>query len=456
MASLPPGPRDKLFGLSFARRLQREPLEFLTRLGREYGDVARLSMGPVCVYLVNHPDLIRGVLLTKARSFRKLERIKRVFRAIDGNGLILSEGDFWVRQRRLVQPAFQPRRMGRYAEIVVEYTRRLLERWQSHATLDVAAEMTQLTCAIIARLLFDVELTGKAAELGRAVHTISKAGTTELGAFFNLPDWLPLPEKRRKRWAIGTLDAVIRDVLRRRRESGDDKGDLLSMLLLAVDEEGDGTGMTDEQARDEAMTLFNAGHDTTAAALAWTWYLVATHPEVEARLREEAESVLGSRDPTYDDVSKLKYAEMVVKESMRLYPPTWGLFGREAVEDLTLGPYHVPKGTWAYIFPWVTHRDGRFFENPESFDPERFAPGRVENIPQYAYVPFGAGPHVCIGKGLAMTEMTLIVPMVIRQFRLELPAEETVEPEPLLSLRPKGGLRLTVTRRKSSTVPAQA
>jgi cytochrome P450 len=452
MHRFPPGPKGSFFGLSLARQFQRNPLELIRRIGFEYGDMAGFRMGPVRACLINHPDLIREVLVTKARQFRKVERIKGPLRSIDGNGLIISEGDFWARQRRLVQFAFHPRHMPRYADITVEYAHRMLDRWQNECRLDINSQMTQLTCAIIARLLFNVELTGKAAELGKAIHALSEIAVGEMGAFVNLPDWLPLPEKRRKRWAIGALDAVIRDVIRERRASGEDKGDLLSKLLLAVDEESDGTGMTDEQARDEAITLFNAGHDTTAAGLAWTWYAIAKHPEVQSRLRDEVESVVGNRRARFDDLARLTYTEMVVKESLRFYPPTWALFTRETVEEVEMNGYLLPRGTWVYIFPWVTQHDPRFFENPESFDPERFAPERVEQIPQHAYVPFGAGPHVCIGKGLATMEMILIVASVISRYHVELPPGEVVEPEPFLSLRPKGGLQMNVVRTETAAV----
>jgi cytochrome P450 len=313
--------------------------------------------------------------------------------------------------------------------------------------LDVAQAMTQLTLSIIARTLFDVEVSGQAAELGAAVRVLAEELLKDLSSFLLLPDWLPLPGKLRKRRALRTLDNLIWGIIRQRRASGVDKGDLLSMLLLAVDEESDGTGMTDRQVRDEALTLFNAGHDSTAAGLAWVWYLIARHPEVEARLLAEVRDVLGERTATYEDVARLRYLEMVLKESLRLYPPTVALFIREALEPVELGGYPVAKGDWVYLFPWVTQRDGRFFEEPEKFDPERFAPGRAEKIPQYAYFPFGGGPHVCIGNTFAQMEMALIVATVQQQYRLELaPDQGPVEPELHVAIRPRGGLRVRLAR----------
>jgi cytochrome P450 len=424
-----------------------DPLDFITEVGRDYGNLAYFRMGPVRAYLVNHPDLIREVLVTKGRQFQKEPHSLDTLRQVDGEGLVITEGEKWLRQRRLLQPAFHQRRMGPYAEAIVERTQHMLADWQPGQTLNIVDEMTHLTLEIIAKVFYDTALTGRAAQLGEAVRVLSQAFYKEVSGLVRLPDWLPLPAKRRKRWAIATLDTLIREIIRERRASGKDHGDLLSMLLLAVDEEGDGTGMSDEQARDEAVTMFNAGHDSTAAALAWIWYLVARHPEVEERLVEERDRVLGSRAATADDLPNLAYIEWVVRESLRLYPPVWALFARVPQTDVELGGYMISAGSWVYIFPWVTQRDARFFENPERFDPERFAPGRVETIPQYAWIPFGGGPHVCIGQTLATSEMVLIVATVLQKFRLRFAPDQPREvvPEPLLAIRPKDGLRMTLT-----------
>jgi cytochrome P450 len=448
MTPYPDGPRDGLLGLTLARRLGRDPLGVVTEIGRTYGDIAYLRMGPIRAYFLNSPQLIRELLLTKNKSFRKVPWLTRPLTKIDGNGLVLSEGDFWLRQRRLVQPAFSTRRFDGYAQATVDFTRRMLDRWTAGSTFDMAAEMTHLTLEIIAKTLFDVELAGQVAQLGEAVHTISETFVREVSSPVRLPDWLPLPGKRRWRRAARMLDDLIWNIIRERRASGRDHGDLLSMLLLAVDEEGDGRGMTDVQARDEAITLFNAGHDSTAAALAWIWYLVARHPDVENKLIEEIDGAVGGRAPAYGDVAQLPYTEMVVKEAMRLYPPTWSLFPREALADVEMGGYTIARGSWVYAYPWVTQRDGRFFDDPEKFDPQRFAPGRIESIPPYAYFPFGAGPRVCIGNTFATMEMVLIIACVLQRFRVHLAADQgAVEPEALISIRPKGGLRVSLERR---------
>jgi cytochrome P450 len=405
-------------------------------------------MGPLRSYVLNEPRLIHELLVTKHKFFRRPPLMMRPLAKIDGQGLVLSEGELWRRQRRLVQPAFSTRRFDRYADITVDYTRRMLARWAQGGELNIADEMTRLTLEIIAMTLFGSELAGQTTQLGAAVRIFSEQYVREAGNPFHWPDWMPLPAQRAKRQAIAMLDQMIRGIIRQRRATGEDRGDLLSMLLLAVDEEGDGRGMSDQQARDEAMTLFNAGHDSTAAALAWTWYLVARHPEVQVRLAAEADAVLAGRPATYADVAELSYTQMVVKESLRLYPPTWSLLPREATTSVEIGDYTIPPKAWVYVFPWVTQRDPRFFENPLQFDPERFSPQRVERIPKDAYLPFGGGPRVCIGAAFATMEMVLIVASVLAQFRLRLAAgQPDAEPEALIAIRPRGGVRLSIERR---------
>jgi cytochrome P450 len=456
MRRYPPGPKAHFFGIALSKRFRERTLEFLVEVGRIGGDLGHFAIGPIHFYLVNHPDLIREVLVTKAKLFPKLRKTTDVIRQVEGNGIVVTEGDFWLRQRRLVQPAFAPARLARYADLMVEYTNRALERWGDGAVVDMAGEMRQLTLAIIARTLFDVELTGKAANLDEAGQVLGEVLPREMSAPIRLPDWLPLPGKARKRWAIRVFDELIWDVIRQRRASGEDMGDLLSMLLKAVDAEGDGTGMTDTQARDEAMSLFHAGHETAASGLSWLWYVLVRQPEVASRVVAEVDAVLNGRTARMADLSSLAYTQMVVKETLRLYPPVYILFGREAAAEVELGGYPIPKGAWVHLSPFVTQRDPRFFPDPEKFDPERFAPGHVEQIKPHAYFPFGAGPHVCIGNTFALVEMTLITATVLRRFRLEFAPDQPadVEPHALLALRPKGGLRLRIASRTARLVPA--
>jgi cytochrome P450 len=450
MSRHPPGPKDWLLGFGNVNRLRKDPLRYILDWGRTYGDIARfrVPLPPFSIWLVNHPDLIRETLIAKAKSFRKLKNQTRVLKQITGGGLLASEGDLWLRQRRLVQPAFHASRMSRYAQVVVACTRRMLDGWHSGMLLDMPESMRQLTLAIIAKALFGVELSGKAARLSDVSRILTETIFREVLSLIRMPDWLPLPRKRRKRWALQTLDGLIADIIRDRRASGEDKGDLLSMLLSAVDDEGDSRGMSDQQARDEATSLFLAGHDTVAIALAWAWHAIARHNEVEARLLHEVDTVLGERPATAEDVPRLPYTGMVVKESLRLYPPVWGLTIREASSDVEVGGYEIAKGSWLFHSPYVTHRDPRFFECPDQFNPERFAPDRAEQLPPYAYFPFGAGPHACIGNTFAMMEMTLIVPTILQQFRVALaPGQGEVVPESNIVLRPKGGVCMTVSKR---------
>lgn len=449
MQRYPAGPRDYFFGATLASQFRKRPLEFISDVGRTYGDLASFRMGPLRVYFVNQPQLIREVLITRHKIFKRPAWLTRPLVKVDGQGLVLTEGALWQRQRRLVQPAFAARRFDSYAQVTVDFTRRMTERWAGRQQLDIAEAMTRLTLEIIGKTLFGVDVSNQAEQLGEAVRVISQTFVREAGLPFQLPDWLPLPSKRRFRRAAATLDELVWSMIRQRRASGRDEGDLLSMLLLAVDEEGDGAGMSDQQARDEALTLFNAGHDSTAAGLSWLWYLVAQHPVVEARMVEEVDQVLAGRAAAYADVARLPYTEMVVKETLRLMPPTWALFAREAIGPTELGGYTLPRGSWVYIFPYVTQRDPRFFEHPEKFDPERFSPNHIDKIPQCAYIPFGAGPRACIASAFATMEMVLIAATVLQRYRIKLAADQPpVVPEPLISMRPQGGLRVALTRRQ--------
>jgi cytochrome P450 len=456
VAKRPPGPNDYLFGVRLGPRLNRDPLNFLTQWHRDYGDIVYVRFGPYRTYWIYHPDLVRDTLVAKAKLFRRLGRQVDVLRQWNGDSLVTSEGDAWLRQRRLVQPAFQTSRFGTYGATMVAAAGRLADRWAQSDVQQVEMNeaMTGLTLEIIAATMFGVNVTEETRKLGEAVAILSERATREVGQPFTLPLWLPLPSNRRKHWAMDYLDATIRRFIRERRASGQDKGDLLSMLLHAVDEEGDGRGMTDEQVRNQAMTLLLAGHDTTAGTLSWVWYFLAAHPDVEARAVDELEQALQGRLPTAADLPKLGQLERVVKETLRLYPQAYALFARVAAEDVPLGDYVIPKGGMVYAVPYVTQRDPRWFPDPEKFDPDRFSDERHEQLPTYAYFPFGAGPRACIGAAFATMEMVLTTATLLQRYRLALaPGQGRPEPLPLFSLRPKGGVRLTLTRR---TTPALA
>ena len=427
--------------------MRRDPLAFLTRVAREHGDVARFRMGPVELHLLNRPEWIRDVLVTRAASFHKgrgLERAKRLL----GEGLLTSEDPVHLRQRRMMQPAFHAQRIAGYAGAMAALADRSTERWSAGQVRDVALEMTRLTLAIVGRTLFDADVESEADEIGAALTTaLGLFGRTFTLPYFELLDRLPLPMNRRFDRAKARIDATIaRLIAERRRAPGG--ADLLSLLVSASDTEGDGGGMTDAQVRDEAITIFLAGHETTANALAWTWYLLARNPDAEARLHAEVDAVLGGRSPTAADLPRLPWTEMVLAESMRLFPPAW-IIGRRAIEPQEIGGFDVPRGSIVVVSQWVTHRDPRWFPDPERFDPERFRASAKEARPRFAYFPFGGGPRVCIGEGFAWMEGILVLAAIARRWRLRLAPDQDIVPAPSITLRPRDGIRMVLERRGS-------
>jgi cytochrome P450 len=420
MRAYPPGPRDGLYGITFYRPLNSDPLGFAVKVAQEHGDFTYVPVGWVNLYFVNRPELIREVLSTKVKSFRKLGRQMRSLRKIEGDGLVASDGETWARHRPVVQGSFHARHFRRYADIIVEYTRRRLEGWVPGSSFDMATEMNELALEIIAKLVFDVDVSGEAARLRDAVHVFRNDMQREVSGPVVLPDWLPLPSKVRQRRAVRIVDDLSWKQIRERRAGGVEKSDILAQMLAAATAVHPGSPVSDAEIRDEAATLFVAGHDTTSAALAWFWYLLSQYPEVERRVVAEVDAVLGDRPATNEDVPRLRYLEMVIRESMRLYPVAGFLFGREAIEDVELGGYTLPRGSWVFIAPYIVHRDDRLFPNPEVFDPERFAPGRIDEIAPYAFIPFGGGPRICIGNSLAMTQIALLTATVLQRFHVAL------------------------------------
>lgn len=445
-ALLPPGPKTVMPG-GHLWPFRREPLQFLTGLARDYGDIAHFRIGPAHLYLFSHPDLVRDVLVARHDHFikgRGLQRSKRLL----GEGLLTNEGEAYRRQRRLAQPAFHRGRITTYADAMVERAVRTRERWRAGATIDVAQEMSRLTLAIVGKTLFNSDTESDADEVGAAMVEIMKMFNLMWLPYIELLDKLPLPHARRFQRARDRLDAIIYRMIDHHRRLGSDQGDLLSMLLIAQDEETGGGGMTDEQLRDEAMTIFLAGHETTANWLVWTWYLLSQHPDVEARLHDEIDATLtDGRAPTIEDIPRLTYTEMVLAEAMRLYPPAWTL-GRQAIKDYEINGYLIERGSTILISQYVMHHHPRYFPDPERFDPERFTSEARESRPQFAYFPFGGGPRRCIGEGFALMEGTLLLATLAARFRLRLAPGHAVELYPRVTLRPKHGMRMTVEERQ--------
>ncbi|MGA2419285.1 MAG: cytochrome P450 [Candidatus Acidiferrum sp.] len=435
---IPPGP-DSAKQKKFSGQLgmvRRDPLGFFTHCARTYGDITAMRYFNFHVFFINHPDYIEDVLVNNARKFHK-GRALQANKGVFGEGLLTSEGSFWLRQRRLAQPAFHRARIAAYAETMVRYTERLLETWHDGEERDLHEEMLRVTLQIVGKTLFDADVAGDAREVGQSLELLLEL-SANFGRDIFIPRWLPTPQNIRKARAIRKLDKIIYRIIAERRRSRHDTGDLLSMLLAARDE--DGSRMTDQQLRDESITLFLAGHETTANALSWTWWLLAQNPAAEKRLHAELDAVLGRRAPTFDDVAKLKYTENVLTESLRLYPPAWGT-ARVAIEDHEIGGYKVPKGTGVSLAQWVMHRDPRWFDAPEEFRPERWEDGLAKRLPRFAYFPFGGGPRQCIGNTFALMEATLVLATIAQRYRFRLVPGHAVVPLASITLRPRHGIR---------------
>jgi cytochrome P450 len=438
-AVMPPGPKGRFLSGHLAD-LRRDALAFYTRCAREYGDVVSVRIGWKRAYLVNHPDLIEQVLVTDARNFTKHFGL-RMNGLLLGNGLLTSEGDFWLRQRRLIQPAFLRERVAGYGPDMVALAARMVSSWHDGENRDVHADMTRLTLEIAAKTMFGVDFTDREGPaMSSALADIADTFRRRFYSLFRMPVLVPTPANLRLRRAVRRLDDILFGLIEQRKHGGD-RADLLSILLRA---HGEGNErMTDRQLRDEAMTLFLAGHDTTALTLSWGLYLLAQHPEVTDRLTAELRDVLGGRPPAVADLPRLRYTDMVVHEVMRLYSAAY-IVGRRSIGPCALGDYQLPAGSTVLVSQWVMHRDPRFWEEPESFRPERWADGSAQRVPKFAYFPFGGGPRVCIGSSFAMLEAVLVLATVVQRFRFtRLPGPE-VRPRPTITLRPDGAIELVL------------
>lgn len=406
----------------------------------------QIRIGRERIVLLRHPDDINRMLVTAQRCFvkgRALERVKTLL----GEGLLTSEGEAHLRQRRLLQPAFHRDRITAYGAVMVREAERVAERWVEGATLDVHEAMMRLTRDIAGKTLFSLDVGEDPGGVEDAISLSLKTYRLAVLPLGALVLWLPLPWVRRAERARERLKEWLMDTIRRRREEGRDRGDVLSVLLQA--QEDGREGLTDQQVRDEMVTLLMAGHETTAVALSWTWYLLAQHPDVQARLYAELDTVLAGRRPTAEDVGQLIYTRMVLAESMRLYPPAW-ILERRAVTDVELRGYHVPAGSLVFASQYLVHRDVRWYPDPERFDPERWRPGQQERRPRFAYFPFGAGTRVCIGEQFAWLEGVLVLATFAQRWCLNQDPAHVVAVEPLVTLRPKFGMWMRVARPRRS------
>ncbi|HLL05122.1 MAG TPA: cytochrome P450 [Myxococcaceae bacterium] len=437
--TVPPSIPGGLPWVGHGLEYRRDQLGFFVRCAG-LGEVLKAQFLGHPVYVLNSSSAIEHVLVKNPRNYPKDPFQKRALGMI-GNSLFVSQGDFWMRQRRMMQPAFHKDLVAAHGQVAVDSSRTWLESQQDGARIDTYTEMMALTLDVVAKTLFGANLRDQARAVGKAMEVLMLRAKFLFENPIALPLWMPLPSHLRFKAAMHTLHSVVADVVERRRKQGGPGDDLLGLLVEAQAE--DGEHMTDVQLRDEALTLMLAGHETTAIALAFALLLLARTPEAEAALRRELATVLGGRAPTVADLPALPYCEQVVKETMRLYPPAWGM-SRAAIEDDRVDGYHVPAGTVISWSQWALHRDARYFPEPEQFRPERWADGLERRIPRFAYSPFGGGPRLCIGAGFAMMVTRLVLATVLQRFRFE--AEPGPAPEliPAVTLRPKGGLPMTL------------
>jgi cytochrome P450 len=444
----PPGLRLNLPFYLFRRFFKPgNPIALFEHLTRTYGDMAHYRIGISHVVMVNEPAFIHEILINQPQNFIK-ERAQRRMKILLGEGLITSDGEIHRRQRRIAAPAFHRQRIQAYGAIMADRAAHMRAQWQPGVLIDIASQMMQLALEVVARTLFNTDVTSDVLQINDQVNVIMQlynflVALPQAEAYL---DW-PLPGLIRFRRARAILDKVVQRMIAEHRADGEDRGDLLSMLLLSRDDEADHSRMSDEQLRDEVLTIFLAGYETVANALTWTWYLLSQNPEAEARMHAEIDEVLGGeRLPTVEDLSRLRYTEMVFAESMRLYPPAWAM-GRQATVDVELGPYRFPAGTYFYFSQYIIQRSAEQFVDPLRFDPERFLPENKAKRPRFAYFPFGAGSRQCIGEAFAWMEGVLMLATIAQKWKLRFVEGQTVEVQPKITLRPKNPMMFVPERR---------
>jgi cytochrome P450 len=445
--TIAPGPRS-LSPFGNLPELQRDPLGTFMRDRLRFGDVVRYRGGIWYAYLVSHPEDIKHVLQDNNQNYHKGFSYQ-ILKPVLGNGLLTNEDDSWLTQRRLAQPAFHRARIERISGLMADSIDRLLRRWDERPEkgnpVEVLGEMTRLTLEIVSRTLLGAEVGAQADSVGRAVADLQAHVNYRATHLFSLTEKWPTPRNRRFHKRLKLLNGVVYGIIESHRAGGGSKDDLLSMLLQARDADT-GAGMDDKQLRDEIMTVFLAGHETTANALTWTWFLLSRNPEAEGRLHDELDRVLAGRAPSFADLRALPYTRMVLEESLRLYPPAWAI-GRFALHDDETGGYRIPAESQLIMSSYVTHRHPDFWQRPDVFDPERFAPERASGRPRFAYFPFGGGPRQCIGADFAMIEAQLALASIAQRYTLRLVPGHKVEPEPLVTLRPRHGMMMYLRRR---------
>jgi cytochrome P450 len=443
----PPGPKSRgiVGNLPMARP---NPLAIFSDWAHTYGDIFHYRVLYRHIYFINHPDLIKEVLVTQAPSFIKGDAV-RANRRIFGNGLLSNEGSSWLTQRRLIQPAFHHSHIESYASIMVAYTERMLANWRDGESRDIHQDMMRLTLEIVAMALFSVEIASDKDRVAVALDTLMELS---MGARMLLPAAfrrIPTRNNRRYEAATRVLDGIVYSLIRERQTnpaaaSPHGFEDLLGTLLQARYE--DGSAMPTEQMRDEVMTLLLAGHETTAVSLSWIWLLLSQNPEVEQKLWAELSTVLNGRSPTLHDLANLPYTERVVKEAMRLYPPVWATV-RSTVRDVEIGGYVIPAGCPVIMSQWVMHRDPRFYDQADLFNPDRWLDERCKTAPRFSYFPFAGGPRICIGASFATTEAALVLATIAQRYQVRVAATAPIEPSPSITLRPRHGIPATLIRR---------
>ena len=446
-APLPPGPRGRFF-FGVLSELGRDQLSLYSDTAREFGDVVRLPVAGINLFAFNHPDHFKHVLQDNNRNYRRNQFFNNVVKTFVGLSLFTADGDDWLSRRRLMQPAFHRQRISGFGELMTNAADGMLQRWEAGADgqqLQIDDEMMRLTLQVAGQALFSADLTGKASRLGKAFTALSEYVNYRMMTPFAPPAFFPTAQNRSFKRALRALDEEIYTLIRQRRSQTEEHGDLLEMIMQARDADT-GEAMTDDQVRNEIAVMMFAGHETTAAVLTWTFYLLSQNPEAERRLHSEVSGALAGRGPQVTDLANMPFNRMVIEEAMRLYPPALGVT-RQSIGPDVIGGYHIPANSSVTLVINNVHRDPRFWDNPERFDPERFTPERSANRPHYAYMPFGGGPRLCIGNMFAMTEAQLVLASVIQRYQLRLLPGHPVKAAPIFVMRTSHGLPMTLHRR---------